>query len=95
MERASSPWAPPPTPPPPRDPGPDLTAPATASQPPAVGSALAATPAAANVTYHTGAFTNNDKGQCLDGDTNTIGNNGAKVQLWACNGWSNQSWTWH
>ncbi|MGE7439337.1 MULTISPECIES: RICIN domain-containing protein [Kitasatospora] len=47
-----------------------------------------------HVVYHTTAFTNNDGGECLDGDTNTIPNNGAKVQLWACNGWSNQNWYW-
>ncbi|WP_280698477.1 RICIN domain-containing protein [Kitasatospora sp. GP82] len=49
---------------------------------------------APRTTYHTTAFTNNDGNECLDGDTNTIPNNGAKVQLWGCNGWSNQSWYW-
>ncbi|MCQ4040810.1 RICIN domain-containing protein [Streptantibioticus rubrisoli] len=39
-------------------------------------------------------MTNNDRGECLDGDTNTIPANGAKVQLWACNGWTNQTWIW-
>ncbi|MDH6110287.1 hypothetical protein P3T36_004781 [Kitasatospora sp. MAP12-15] len=63
------------------------------AMPPAVGS-ITADAIAANASYRTTAFTNNDQGQCLDGDTNTIGNNGAKVQLWACNGWSNQSWVW-
>ncbi|MFI9270253.1 RICIN domain-containing protein [Kitasatospora sp. NPDC052896] len=54
-----------------------------------------ATPASPETTYHTTAFTNNDGNECLDGDTNTIPHgNGAKVQLWACNGWSNQNWYW-
>ncbi|MEU6539584.1 RICIN domain-containing protein [Streptomyces sp. NPDC047000] len=39
-------------------------------------------------------MTNNDRGQCLDGDSNTIPNDGAKVQLWACNGQTNQTWLW-
>ncbi|MFF7637673.1 RICIN domain-containing protein [Kitasatospora sp. NPDC008050] len=61
---------------------------------PGIGSARPDSAVAANVTYHTTAFTNNHGGKCLDGDTNTIGNNGAKVQLWDCNGWDNQSWYW-
>ncbi|MGI5216146.1 RICIN domain-containing protein [Plantactinospora sp. CA-290183] len=35
---------------------------------------------------------NRHGGQCLDGDRNTIPANGARVQLWACNGWTNQAW---
>ncbi|WP_327070191.1 RICIN domain-containing protein [Kitasatospora sp. NBC_01250] len=61
---------------------------------PAVGDARPDDAMTPDVTYHTTAFTNNDGGECLDGDTNTIGNNGAKVQLWGCNGWSNQNWYW-
>ncbi|MCC9307221.1 ricin-type beta-trefoil lectin domain protein [Kitasatospora sp. RB6PN24] len=64
---------------------------------PGVGSHASAVPAGVDstrITYRTKAFTNNDGGQCLDGDRNTIPNNGAKVQLWACNGWDNQSWYW-
>ncbi|GAB2945407.1 hypothetical protein GCM10027280_37860 [Micromonospora polyrhachis] len=45
----------------------------------------------------TGYYTirNNYGGQCLDGDRNTIPRNGAIVQLWACNGWTNQVWVWN
>ncbi|MEU8545572.1 RICIN domain-containing protein [Streptomyces roseoverticillatus] len=49
---------------------------------------------AADTVYRTPAFTNNLGNQCLDGDRNTIPNNGAKVQLWGCNSWDNQSWYW-
>ncbi|MQS16711.1 RICIN domain-containing protein [Streptomyces kaniharaensis] len=52
------------------------------------------TQAAPMVTYRTPAFTNNHGGKCLDGDLNTINYDGAKVQLWGCNGWDNQSWYW-
>ncbi|MDH6131998.1 hypothetical protein P3T37_001383 [Kitasatospora sp. MAA4] len=62
--------------------------------PPAVGSVQADSSAMPNTVYHTGKFTNNHGGQCLDGDLNTIGKNGAKVQLWGCNGWDNQGWNW-
>lgn len=31
-------------------------------------------------------------GRCLDADTNTIGGNGTKVQLWDCSGAKNQHW---
>jgi hypothetical protein len=36
---------------------------------------------------------NGHYGQCLDGDRNTIPANGSRVQLWACNGWTNQNWS--
>ncbi|MFH8785181.1 RICIN domain-containing protein [Streptomyces roseoverticillatus] len=49
---------------------------------------------AADTVYRTPAFTNNLGNQCLDGDRTTIPNNGAKVQLWGCNSWDNQSWYW-
>ncbi|MEV0936913.1 RICIN domain-containing protein [Streptomyces phaeochromogenes] len=39
-------------------------------------------------------MTNNKGGQCLDGDATQIPANGARVQLWACNGRSNQTWLW-
>ncbi|MFC4530964.1 RICIN domain-containing protein [Sphaerisporangium dianthi] len=32
--------------------------------------------------------------RCLDADLTTIGSNGTKVQLWNCNGWNNQKWTY-
>ncbi|GAB7188471.1 hypothetical protein ATKI12_8302 [Kitasatospora sp. Ki12] len=38
-------------------------------------------------------FHSNYNGKCLDADLNTIGANGTKVQLWDCNGWTNQNWT--
>ncbi|MGH3715325.1 MAG: RICIN domain-containing protein [Micromonosporaceae bacterium] len=31
-------------------------------------------------------------GYCLDADRNTWYGNGSKVQMWGCNGWSNQQW---
>ncbi|MGK5546988.1 RICIN domain-containing protein [Streptomyces sp. URMC 127] len=49
---------------------------------------------AVDTVYRTSAFTNNLGNQCLDGDRNTIPSNGAKVQLWGCNNWDNQSWYW-
>ncbi|MGA5818097.1 RICIN domain-containing protein [Kitasatospora sp. NPDC094028] len=67
------------------------------NQIPGVGQHPSVLPAGTNstrITYRTKAFTNNDGGQCLDGDRNTIPNNGAIVQLWSCNGWDNQSWYW-
>ncbi|MFE9423124.1 RICIN domain-containing protein [Kitasatospora sp. NPDC006697] len=64
---------------------------------PTTGSRASTAPAGADqpgITYRTTAFTNNHGGKCLDGDLNTIGNNGAIVQLWDCNGWDNQTWYW-
>ncbi|MBF6048086.1 hypothetical protein GO001_23185 [Streptomyces sp. NRRL B-1677] len=58
---------------------------------PGIGSASRPT---VNTVYRTPAFTNQLGNQCLDGDRNTIPNNGAKVQLWGCNNWDNQSWYW-
>ncbi|MCZ4096907.1 RICIN domain-containing protein [Streptomyces sp. H39-C1] len=45
----------------------------------------------------TGFYTiqNADRNQCLDGDVTQIPANGARVQLWACNGFTNQIWAWH
>jgi hypothetical protein len=34
-------------------------------------------------------------GLCLDGDTSTIPNNDTKVQLWGCDGVTNQTWIWN
>jgi hypothetical protein len=50
----------------------------------------AATPAVQTGSYRN--LVNEDSGRCLDADANTIGGNGTKVQLWDCNGWSNQKW---
>ncbi|WP_214415669.1 RICIN domain-containing protein [Sphaerisporangium fuscum] len=33
-------------------------------------------------------------GRCLDADLGHIGSNGTRIQLWACNGWANQAWTY-
>lgn len=38
-------------------------------------------------------ITNQDGGQCLDADARTLPANGTKVQMWACNGGTNQDWT--
>jgi hypothetical protein len=46
-----------------------------------------------NLVYRL-TMTNDHSGKCLDGDLNTIGNNGGVVQLWDCNGWDNQTWLW-
>ncbi|WP_371494072.1 RICIN domain-containing protein [Kitasatospora sp. NBC_00374] len=71
----------------------DVGSPSQLPAAPADGSAALA-PQAVTVTYRTPAFTNNHGGKCLDGDLNTINNDGAKVQLWGCNNWDNQSWYW-
>ncbi|WP_329586213.1 RICIN domain-containing protein [Kitasatospora sp. NBC_01250] len=70
--------------------GPRIIKVASVSQIPTVSNHAKVVP---NAIYQV-TMTNNDRGQCLDGDTNTIPNNGAKVQLWGCNGWSNQTWDW-
>lgn len=41
-----------------------------------------------------GPIRNQQSGLCLDADTNTIGRNGTKVQLWNCAGGKNQDWNW-
>ena len=58
------------------------------SQLPKAGS-TEAKPAA---SYYIQNFRNAYGGQCLDGDRNQIPANGARVQLWQCNGWDNQRW---
>jgi hypothetical protein len=40
----------------------------------------------------TGVIRSHANWRCLDADLNTIAGNGTKVQLWDCNGWSNQKW---
>ncbi|MER5867490.1 RICIN domain-containing protein [Kitasatospora sp. NPDC002040] len=65
---------------------------AAGATPPAVGSA--AGPSLTTTSYRTTHLSNGNGGQCLDADLNTIGGNGTKVQLWGCNGWSNQTWIW-
>jgi hypothetical protein len=37
-------------------------------------------------------ISNADSPRCLDADLNTIGGNGTKVQLWDCNGQTQQYW---
>jgi hypothetical protein len=37
-------------------------------------------------------FVNQARSRCLDADTNTIGRDGTKVQLWDCHGGLNQQW---
>ncbi|GAA1153635.1 hypothetical protein GCM10009664_21990 [Kitasatospora gansuensis] len=64
---------------------------AVRAAPPAVGSTAAPSLAA---SYRTTRLTNGNGGQCLDADLGTIGGNGTRVQLWGCNGWSNQTWIW-
>jgi hypothetical protein len=50
----------------------------------------AATPAVQTGSYRN--LVNEDSGRCLDADANTIGGNGTKVQLWDCNGQTQQYW---
>lgn len=62
---------------------------------PATRGKATVSPATEPTTYvETGPFTiqNTDNYACLDADTNTIGANGTKVQLWQCLGDSNQNW---
>jgi hypothetical protein len=42
--------------------------------------------------YQWEEIVNDYSGRCLDADLNTIGGNGTKVQLWDCNGQSQQQW---
>ncbi|MFI1927978.1 RICIN domain-containing protein [Streptomyces sp. NPDC020377] len=63
------------------------------SQIPTAGEGIAASPAGINAIFRL-TMTNNEGGQCLDGDADTIGTNGTKVQLWGCHGGSNQTWLW-
>lgn len=34
-------------------------------------------------------------GRCLDSDVSSATHNGTKVQVWQCNGWNNQQWTYY
>ncbi|MER5424543.1 RICIN domain-containing protein [Streptosporangium roseum] len=54
---------------------------------------LVSGPASASATAATGPIRTHHNWRCLDADLNTIGPNGTKVQLWNCNGWSNQKWS--
>ncbi|MFI5532999.1 RICIN domain-containing protein [Kitasatospora sp. NPDC051853] len=65
---------------------------AVAPAPPVVGSSAPSGLAATQ--YRTTALTSGYNNRCLDADLNTINYNGTKVQLWDCNGWSNQTWIW-
>ncbi|MFC5643213.1 RICIN domain-containing protein [Kitasatospora cinereorecta] len=64
------------------------------SQIPGVGSHARREVNGKRIVYRARLFTNNLGGQCLDGDTVTLGNNPAKVQLWHCTGAENQVWYW-
>jgi hypothetical protein len=49
--------------------------------------------AQAAVSYKAAAIVSaSNTGKCLDADTNTLGHNGAKVQLWDCNRKFQQTW---
>jgi hypothetical protein len=49
-----------------------------------------------SATYHpgTGAVHLDWAGKCMD-DTGNSGNNGTKIQIWACNGGTAQNWTYY
>ncbi|MFF2045937.1 RICIN domain-containing protein [Kitasatospora sp. NPDC058170] len=64
------------------------------SQIPGVGSHARRELNGKRIVYRSRLFTNNLGGQCLDGDTVTIGHDPAKVQLWHCTGAENQVWYW-
>ena len=34
-------------------------------------------------------------GRCLDEDVSSVTHSGTKVQVWDCNGWNNQGWTYY
>ena len=53
---------------------------------------LSRTSGVTSVSYTFRRITNQWGGQCLDGDRGGIPNNGTRVQLWGCNGWTNQTW---
>jgi len=55
------------------------------------GLAVAASPAEA---ASGSAVTIKTNGKCLDADLNRINNDGAKIQLWDCNGSNQQKWYW-
>ena len=44
------------------------------------------------LTANTPFYSNHD-GRCLDSDVSSPTHNGTKVQIWNCNGWNNQKWT--
>ncbi|WP_157875969.1 RICIN domain-containing protein [Streptacidiphilus griseoplanus] len=73
---------------------PTATQAAPKPKPPTESAKGAAAKVARDAVY-VGIVTNGLGGQCLDGDTNTIPGNGAKVQLWDCNGQSQQRWYWY
>ena len=43
----------------------------------------------------TGVFVSRQDGRCLDADVSGPTHDGTKVQVWQCNGWLNQTWTWY
>ncbi|WP_033825574.1 RICIN domain-containing protein [Kitasatospora sp. MBT63] len=64
------------------------------SQIPGAGSHARRDSNSKRIVYRARLFTNNLGGQCLDGDTVTLGHDPAKVQLWHCTGAENQVWYW-
>ena len=46
------------------------------------------------LTANTPFYSNHD-GRCLDSDVSSPTHNGTKVQIWNCNGWNNQKWTYY
>jgi hypothetical protein len=40
-----------------------------------------------------GSLVNAGSGRCLDADAGTIGQQGTRVQVWDCDGWAGQRWT--
>jgi hypothetical protein len=56
---------------------------------------IVAVPDGASATVAgTGPIHNRADGRCLDADLGRIGTNGTRIQLWDCNGWANQSWSY-
>ena len=42
-----------------------------------------------------GPIYNQHDWRCLDSDVSSPTHNGTKVQIWDCNGWTNQQWTYY
>ncbi|TWP46969.1 ricin-type beta-trefoil lectin domain protein [Lentzea tibetensis] len=46
------------------------------------------------LTAHSPFYSRHDW-RCLDSDVSSPTHNGTKVQIWDCNGWNNQKWTYY